>query len=286
MEGTLYGLELLDVFLDEDIQPMLFPLFEDISQEERTEKLQNHFPRESLNSTEVLLHIINRDYNYINRWTKACAIFGLAITPGYKVTDDLIANLFNPDPLLRETAAWVIYYLDQETYSICTQRLPEKIKKDLDNIITRSRQEVELRMERIIRLKEIPLFNKVPGVVLADLEEIIETIYVEKGTVILNEGDNGLSPIYIVREGEADIIENGKLLRKTEPWEVLGKSTILETDSLPYSVIASRDTRLYKIEKDRFFELMGNNYELVREFVGASTQKIKDKEEINKIVEN
>ena len=60
---------------------------------------QDDFPREKYNYIQVLYEIINRNYNQINRWTKACAVYSLSNIPRIKVNDSLLAQLFNPDPL-------------------------------------------------------------------------------------------------------------------------------------------------------------------------------------------
>ena len=281
-EGALYGIELLDVFLEDDVQPLLFPLLEDISQEERTERLQTHFPREELDSTQVLIHIINRDYNYVNRWTKACAIFSLAVTPDYKVTDDLIANLFNPDPLLRETSAWVIHYLDKKVYHEATQRLVPAVKKELDEKIATSGKQIELRIERIIRLKQTRGFTKVPGTILADLEETIEVEEYRKGQTLISKGDNGNCPIFVVAEGEIGLFDNNELISSMKEKELVGEKIILDSDVNTFSVIAVENSKVYRIEKVKFFELMSNNYELAKEFihvVASEWSKVEENEE-------
>ena len=60
----------------------------------------------------VLKFLINRDFTQSNRWTKACVLFQIGIL---KIADfklDLIAQLFNPDTLIREVSAWALYQID------------------------------------------------------------------------------------------------------------------------------------------------------------------------------
>lgn len=267
VEGHLYGIELLDIFLEDDLQPLLFPLLEEIAQADRNEKLQNYFPRETLDSTQVLLHIINRDYNYVNRWTKACAIFGLSVAPGYKVTDDLIANLFNPDPLLRETAAWVIHYLDKKVYEECTQRLSPAIKKAMDDTLFAEGVQRELRIERIVALKQTKAFESVPAVILADLEEIMEVEDYEKGETLIKRGENGDSPLYIVVTGEVGLFNEDVLLSTIRQRELLGEMLLLDSDITDFSAVTLTASRVYKIEKSRLFELMSNNFSFTKEYL-------------------
>jgi hypothetical protein len=266
LEGKVYGIELLDVFLEDDLQPLLFPLLEDISQEERTEKLQNYFPREKLDAVAVLLHMINRDYNYVNRWTKACAIYALSYTPEYNVTDDLIANLFNPDALLRETSAWVIHLLDKRIFESVAERLTPSVRRELEeHVIHKNRS--ELRIERILQLRKVNAFAKVPGIILTDLEEVLVPIKFKSGDTIIYPTDTGAVPMFVIRDGQTGVYENGELLATIEKNQLLGELLVLETEKYKYEVKALEEVNTYRIEKSRFFELMTNNFELAKEFI-------------------
>ena len=73
------------------------------------ERLQNTFPTEPMPKRDVLQLLIQKDYKWINRWTKACAIHDLS---GYNDPEDtsiFIANLINPHPMLREAAAQALF---------------------------------------------------------------------------------------------------------------------------------------------------------------------------------
>ncbi len=48
---------------------------------------------------------------------------------------DLIAQLFNPDRLIREVSAWALYQHSPEVYDENTKRLGEVSKKELDALI-------------------------------------------------------------------------------------------------------------------------------------------------------
>ncbi|MFC2125466.1 hypothetical protein ACFLU5_11710, partial [Bacteroidota bacterium] len=70
-EGVAFGLELLDIFISSDLKALLFPVLDDIPTAEKLKSLQDDFPRDRFSNIEVLYEIINRNYNQINRWTKA-----------------------------------------------------------------------------------------------------------------------------------------------------------------------------------------------------------------------
>jgi hypothetical protein len=42
----------------------------------------------------------------------------------------------------------------------------------------------------------------------------------------------------------------------------LGVTLVLDTDSYPSSIIAKEESLLYKIEKDKFYDMMATHYEM------------------------
>jgi ATP:ADP antiporter, AAA family len=272
VEGIVFAVELLDVFLDEELKPIFFPLIEDITQEQRNELLQGYFPRQRLDKIEVLIQIINRDYNQINKWTKACALYAFAFTDEAIMCQDLIANLFNPDPLLMEMAAWVISVKDKENFHLHTNRLHQNIKKELE-IIAFSKFNVKMdgnysRFEKIFFLKSMPLFSHIKGVVLVEFVSIIEEIKVKANEIILPKNASEDAPFLILVQGKAAILdEKSKNLQSFYPKDIIGSSLFLATDKLSEDVIASENCTLFSVDKNRLLEQLADNFEITNEII-------------------
>ncbi len=135
IDGIAYGLELLDLFVDQDVKPKLLPLLDDATTDDKLERLQIYFPRESYNPIQVINYILNRDFNFNNRWSKVCAVHASAYISDFRVSRGLISQMFNHDKFLQETAAWVIYNKDKHIYNTVSERLPYKDKRFLDSSI-------------------------------------------------------------------------------------------------------------------------------------------------------
>jgi hypothetical protein len=277
VEGLVFAIELLDVFLSDELKPLLFPLIEDIPQSERTERLQSHFPRTKLDNIEVLLQIINRDYNSINKWTKACAIYVYAMLPQTDMCDDLVANLFNPDPLIREVSAWAISRKDYFSFKKNLSRLPESISKELEAkfLPTLYDRDSNLsRIEKIFFLKSIDLFKNVPGVILVEFVELVEVVRIKSGEVLLSKNSNVNSPLYIVVKGRfVSKSEKGDSTTYLEK-DLIGENLVLNTDIVTSDIIAVEDSLVFEIDRDRFFEQITDNFEIAREYINfVSTSK-------------
>jgi AAA family ATP:ADP antiporter len=279
VEGVLYAIELLDVFLDDELKPMLVPLLDQISVAEKLEKLQQFFPREAYNSRAILLHLINKDYNEINRWTKVCTINKMAQLKLKSVDDTLIANLFNPDKLIREMTASVIYGISPSMYHSLSLRIPEKHKKELDNLIISDKvKSVKLRMfDRVIFLKSIPVFSNIPGLLLAAMADHIEEVHLKYGEVLYQNSFNGSQPVSIVYKGkirltDKDGIVDGEYGEKY----ILGDELILDSDQVDLTVTAAEETTIFRIDKDRFFDIVSSYYVLSRAVIPALNNELEE----------
>src|SRR5690606_10204631 len=101
-DGITYAIELLDVFLAEQLKQRVIPVLDDLSDAERINRLEDFYPRVKLDSKLVLKFIINRDFTQSNRWTKACVLFQIGMQRIADFKLDLIAQMFNPDLFIQE----------------------------------------------------------------------------------------------------------------------------------------------------------------------------------------
>ncbi len=118
--AKLYALEIGDMIIEDDVKDLFFPLFEDITVQERLQRLSGRFPQERMQFVDRLHDILNKEFTLTNQWTKACAILRFADMnlddwqPTFRI---LAANLVNPNPLLNELAGSVLHRLDADFYS-------------------------------------------------------------------------------------------------------------------------------------------------------------------------
>ena len=266
-EGITYAIELLDVFLSEQLKQRVIPLLDDLTDTERTHRLEIFYPRVKLDSKLVLKFLINRDFAQSNRWTKACVLFQIGIL---KIADfklDLIAQLFNPDTLIREVSAWALYQLDQEEYEANTKRLGETAKREIDTLIIRSRRMT--RFEMVLFFQKINFFENVPGITLSHLSDISEEIRMKpKDSLTLDEKLN--NNFYVMISGTVDFFHRGELVSEFNQGqfigEMLGSPNFVNTNL----IIAKSDAVILKFNKDQFYELLSDNVKLadkVLEFI-------------------
>jgi AAA family ATP:ADP antiporter len=160
-DGITFAIELLDVFLSEQLKQRVIPVLDDLTEIERINRLEDFYPRVKLDSKLVLKFIINRDFTQSNRWTKACVIFQIGMQRISDFKLDLIAQLFNPDTFIKEVSAWALYQISTEEYRLNTKRLGDQQKKELDNLIIQSKK--MMGFEKVLFFQKISIFETIPG---------------------------------------------------------------------------------------------------------------------------
>ena len=264
IESVSFAVEMMDVFVEEELKPKLFSIMDDLKPEDQLARLHNFYPPEYFEDYEdLLLQIINRDYNRINRYTKTLALYRVSQI-SKEVSMDLIANLFNPDPIILQTTAYAIYKIDKQAYEEHSRRLKPAIKKELDKAILppvfKKDDEVYhqkmLLVERIILLKGMDIFEKIPGLQISYLAEAMDEVMISPGTKLIEEGERGNAPMYIVLEGEMEISQGGEKIRELKEHEIVGERLLLESDKFDFTITSKTTSKLLMLTKEELVDLM------------------------------
>ena len=271
-DGIAYALELMDLFVDQDLKPKIFPLFDDISVAEKLNLLQTFFPRENYNDIQVINYILNRDYNYNNRWTKTCAIHASAYIPGFRISRGLISQLFNQDRLMQETAAWVIYNKDRAQYESLIERLPVRDKKFLNTAIENNQllngldDGFFLAIEIVLFIKQLPAFRGVSGAIIADLADKIIPLDLNANDKVMFQPNEEL-PLLIAAHGRVELRNGSDIVRKMEKGDVYGD--LFQEDDAPAitELVAHERSVVFRINAVDFFFVMATHHELAQRLI-------------------
>ncbi|HZY80657.1 MAG TPA: hypothetical protein VFE50_14135 [Cyclobacteriaceae bacterium] len=275
-DSIQYALELLDLFVDVDMKPKIIPLLDDSKVSDKLEKLQTYFPRESYNPIQVINYVLNRDFNYNNRWSKVCAVHASAFLNDFRVSRGLISQMFNSDKLLQETAAWVIYNKDKSIYETITERLPSKDKRFLDTAI-RNNQLLDglddgffLHIEMILFLKELPVFKGIAGNLLSALADKISPLDINVRDKVNFPDEN---PILIVAHGQVKLKNDNEEIGTLKKGDVIGD---LFQEGPPMKITglsAIERSVVFKITLHDFYFVMANHHELAQGLIKNITGK-------------
>jgi len=261
-EGVTYAIELLDVFLSEQLKQRVIPVLDDVSNSEKINRLEVFYPRVTLDEKLVLKFLINRDFTQSNRWTKACVLHQIGIQKIEDFTLDLISQLFNPDQLIRETAAWALFQINPELYQANSIRLNEDLKKSLDAAILGLGTDTAILLyDKILFLQGIKLFEGVAGITLSYLVDMSKNVFLKKDQT-MSFDSNQSNDFLIVYKGQVQYFELGKPLADFQEGQFIGEQ-LIDSDRLHTNIIVSKeDTILLRFNKDEFYELISDQVKL------------------------
>lgn len=258
-EGITYAIELLDVFLSEQLKQRVIPVLDDLSDTERISRLDYFYPRVRLDPKLVLKFIINRDFTQANRWTKACVMEQIGMQKIMDFKLDLISQLFNPDNLIREVAAWSLYQINPGVYHENTKRLGDKKKKELDDLIIRDKKMTVF--EKVLFFQKIPVFENVPGIILSYLADIGVELRLKSGdNLVLDDKSN--NDFYVLVHGSVDFYQQGAFVSTFEAGQFIGEMLALPNFVNTNLLIARTDVVALQLNKDQFYELLAGNVTL------------------------
>lgn len=258
-EGVTFAIELLDVFLAEQLKDRVIPVLDDLSDQEKRDRLEAFYPRTALDERLVLKFLINRDFTQTNRYTKACVLYQIGLLRIREFELDLIAQMFNPDLLISEVAAWALHQIDPAQYDENILRVSEDRRKRIHAVI-RDKEEI-LLFDRVRFLMEMPVFDGIPGLTVSHLADLTEMLHLTGNqTVVLDDGQN--DSFFIVYEGQATFLEKGQTAGKFQKGDFVGErvghSGYLHTNILK----PDPGVRLMRIGKVQFYEVVAANVKL------------------------
>jgi ATP/ADP translocase len=259
-ESIGFAIELLDLFVDDEIKPKLFPILEDISESEKVKQLENHYAIQVMNEMDLIKSVLNRNPNEINRYTKHCALDLLFSKTDIQVDNTLIAQIFNPDQLLSESSAILCHSNNPEVYKDISKRLEVKQKLVADNAIKYKEEKREyLNRSRVEFIKEQPKFGELPGDFIAIVSDYFSPISI----IQHNELERSFvdSNFIFLAKGEVEVITD----YGSTPYNQIGffqKPDSVKADD--YKIVLNNNTILYTISKNDINELLISNQDFTQ----------------------
>ena len=280
-ESLTYAIELLNTFLEDVLKPKLFPLFDDLLPAERLSRLSDYFaPERFRNHEDVLLQIINRDYNHISRWCKALALYRLSSLDTATITRDLVANIYNPDVLLLETTAFTLLKKDRQRYQKHTLEIPPRLRKQLnlkllpptDRVADTTWERPLLLVERTLLLKQVKWFKDISSTLLAEISDASSQESIEAGTHFVKQGSACVDqPLRVIISGEVIVrqeeVDRGKLGRL----RVIGMELFNESGTYLSDYYAHSQLNVLSINMRVFLDLISQHIS----FVEALLQQVR-----------
>lgn len=259
-EGITLAIEMLDVLLSEDLKNKIIPVLDDISVAEKTKKLEPFYPRVDLTSMQVLKFLLNRDFTQSNRWTKCCVLYHMGALKKKVFANDIIANLFNPDDMIRQMAAWALFQLNEELYYEHIVRMDDEFQELCDTRLKSKRVlgEGSLVFEKALFLKSMYIFSKVSSLDLSYMADSIYKITIDIGDT-LSLGKDLANSFIIVVTGNLSYYQEDEVKTNLTAKDFIGELVLDDKELESATVVANQNSELYVIDKDIWHDLLADN---------------------------
>lgn len=132
-----------------------------------------------------------------------------------------------------------------------------------------------LTIEKVAILQGIEIFAGAPGALLAAVAQIMEEVAVEAGAPLITEGAVE-DCLYIIVEGQVRIHSNGQTLNTLGPGRSVGELAVLDPEPRSASATALEPTRLFRIDKAPFDEVMALRPEIAQAVMRALARRIRE----------
>jgi HEAT repeat protein len=250
-----FAIELLDQIVNEEIKQVFFPVVENISIKDRFKQLQYFFQASSQSPEDLIVDVITRDFNQISLFVKACAIDSILKLHRVKAVQELIACIFHPNQLIRETATYVLHMRQPELLESVYSRLAPERAVELKSALSHINDGIPyMLLDRIRFIKNCGPLMEISEDVLLEISRTLVVHHMKANEEFLVKREDVHFAFMIIIDGKSQInISSGKVF-------TFGKNDIIYSDILvedcTYSFKALTDLRFYSLEQEVLNSLM------------------------------
>ena len=135
-----------------------------------------------------------------------------------------------------------------------------------------------LTIEKVICLKAVPMFAEASEEILADVAAILEERQARAGELIIRKGDVG-DGMYVIVRGRVRVFDGERTITELGERDIFGELALLDPEPRVASVEAVEDTRLFRLDREAFGELMAGNIEIVRGVLHVLCERLRRQSE-------
>lgn len=132
-----------------------------------------------------------------------------------------------------------------------------------------------LVIDKAIILKQTEIFSELPEDKIIDLSAALDEIDYKQHDVIIKKNDFGRS-MYIVVEGEIEVIKNDNTVFKMHSGDIVGELSALVPEPRSATVKALTNCRLFRIEEEDLYDMMQDNVDVARGIIQVLVARLRE----------
>ncbi|HWQ55748.1 MAG TPA: cyclic nucleotide-binding domain-containing protein [Bryobacteraceae bacterium] len=116
-------------------------------------------------------------------------------------------------------------------------------------------------VEKVIALEAVELLQNLTPEQLSRIGSIAREVTYPPGRKVLESG-KPLDALYVIVDGGVELLRDGESLHVARQNDVLGAWALFDEDPMPVEARTVEDTRLLRIGRDDFYDLLSDNIEI------------------------
>lgn len=125
-----------------------------------------------------------------------------------------------------------------------------------------------------LKLRGMDLFRSIPEPILLELAKKSDQEQIGPGTNIFRKDEPGRS-LYLLLEGDAKVHDGDYVVAQMSAGSCFGEMALLDEGPRSMSVTATAPTLLARIDREAFFEVLGDYPGVMEKIVGLLTQRLR-----------
>jgi len=246
------SLELLDNLLSGDLKPLLLTALEDAESNRYVLDSRRALSMRAESRNAVLARLLSGR----ERWLSSAAAWTAGVEGARGLSDALRGVAESQDASdVQAVAHRAINHLESGAPMEATQELTI--------------------VEKVLKLQSVDVLERVTTEDLAFVAQIAEEIEVEADTTLYADGDHP-DALYIVIEGAVKLLSEGEEIGEIGAGEAFGSWALLDESPRIASATTVGKTRLLKVDRDEFTELLADRVEIVQAVFKAMVERIRN----------
>jgi CRP-like cAMP-binding protein len=116
-------------------------------------------------------------------------------------------------------------------------------------------------IEKVIALEAVDLLKNLSPDQLARIASIAKEVALAPGRTVIEAGSQQ-DALFVVLDGAVDIVRGSEVLHTARQNEVIGAWSLFDPEPMSLTARTSEDTRLLRIARDDFYDLLSDNMEI------------------------
>lgn len=133
---------------------------------------------------------------------------------------------------------------------------------------------MSITFEKVLILKNIPMFENASEMALSDLIASAEEKTYKAGDILIDNQKENTS-LFIMLVGKAEAVLDENTVLEFGPRHFFGETTVLSPAILPYQIKATEKTTVLKISGNRFYQVMSLHPSIAKGFIGELSRRLR-----------